>query len=377
MPARLSILFLFLTLVPIQAAPVRLMSKEDEAYYRKHLPATEDKTLLAFLARTDLIFYTDREMPPAYQFDRAVWNPKYNIAPSTEPHGNANVEFPWGAPAGTHRCSKSQVTKLRIIGLPGKIRWWSERKITSAVPLRPRFQGDLSELVYNWAYPKNTEVCEVLFQRDPDDRNKLHAFDLRLRTKHQDTGDFRKDWRVNAWRPILTRKEYDDSLTQSGGTAPPDRSYFASLTSTQTDRGIFDRRAIVDPLPAIEHSQVRKLLSRPFRSSLGQDWITRNGHEGHAPTTQADFHIVPKNYDGAFMRVDSKACMTCHQDILKEAGLLDNPREWYGFVRGSGHDGIFSFHIFDPASISPNFNRYEVNFRKELVEAGLLVHWDE
>ena len=84
---------------------------------------------------------------------------------------------------------------------------------------------------------------------------------------------------------------------------------------------------------------------------------------------------MPKNYQGGFIEVSSKSCMRCHDTTLKHASEVQYRRDWYGRVRGS--DNIFSFHIFEPSSISYNGFGREPTLRQDLVAAGLLKQWVE
>src|SRR5262249_30480471 len=114
------------------------------------------------------------------------------------------------------------------------------------------------------------------------------------------------------------------------------------------------------------------------KSALGQEWDKSKGTEAiNAPTTRASFHVVPKDYEGTYVEVSSKSCMRCHDSVQKHTDDFQPFRDWYGRVRGS--DNIFSFHIFDPASISYNgfSNAGQISLRKELVDAGVLKRYEE
>ena len=67
-------------------------------------------------------------------------------------------------------------------------------------------------------------------------------------------------------------------------------------------------------------------------------------------------HAVPQDRESAGQQV-------------REAG-----RDWYGRIRGS--DGIFSFHPFDPNSISGNGYPAPVRMRDELVSSGVIERYD-
>src|SRR5207247_3875710 len=113
-----------------------------------------------------------------------------------------------------------------------------------------------------------------------------------------------------------------------------------------------------------------------FKSALGQEWKTgADSTQAFAPSTTAEFHIVPKNYRAGFVEISSTSCMRCHDSTLKHARDFQELREWYGRVRGS--DNIFSFHIFDPRSISHTGFGPEPALAPEVLDAGLLKHWEE
>lgn len=341
---------------PARTKTLRLMSEADDTDTRKMLPKTNDEWLNELFSK-DLIFYTDKEMPRAYQHEAGVHSPSYNIsAVPTEPHGNANVEFPWGHPAGTHRATNSLA--VRFVHLPAPIRWWNEKLWRELYPQEA--------WGFKWEYPENTTFAEMLMLKDED--GKKWTYEVRTRTKTDGK------WRMNAFRPFVTRAELVKWLETNApevklGKAKTER---LRLKSRHPRLTVIDRTAVVDELPEMPKKIVAKLLKEPFKSALGQEWIKVDDEEGFAPTTQSNFSIVPKNYDGAFLKVDSKACMTCHDGVMKNADDFENKRDWYGRVRGS--DGIFSFHIFDPGSISDNGFSHWPKLRKSLVEKGLLKH---
>jgi hypothetical protein len=90
----------------------------------------------------------------------------------------------------------------------------------------------------------------------------------------------------------------------------------------------------------------------------------------HAPTTQAAWHIIPRNYDAGFIAVDQASCARCHASVNRHVDEFDYGRDWYGRVRGS--DRIFSFHPFDPSCVSSNGFPSGAQMRGELLRAGLL-----
>jgi hypothetical protein len=142
------------------------MSLEKERKLRRYFPRMADPQIQAILDNPRLILYTEAEMPKAYQFWsgslQGVHRVDYNIsADPAEPHGNANIEFPWGAPAGTHRAKN--VSSFRFLLLPQD----AQGKTLPVVWFRKRFQGDES-VGYGWTFPVGTVFGEVLTMRGPD-----------------------------------------------------------------------------------------------------------------------------------------------------------------------------------------------------------------
>ncbi len=180
------------------ATPViRLMSEAKERNLRRLLPSVDDEGLRRVLADPSLILYTDNEMPRAYQ----VWDGQlqgvhlasYNIsANESEPYGNGNHEFPWGAPAGTHRAGKA--SSFRFIHLPrderGKLRpiaWYTRH-----------LPGDTTSS-YAWIFPVGAVVGEVLLIDGPDGYS--YTYEVRLRFRKRDR------WGVDVFRPFPTAED--------------------------------------------------------------------------------------------------------------------------------------------------------------------------
>ncbi|MCI0680719.1 MAG: hypothetical protein L0Y71_01330 [Gemmataceae bacterium] len=350
---------------------LRLVGDQKHSLYMAFWPKSKDPWLNE-LKNKDVIFYNDSVMPAAYQdWDgglQGLHSPSYNIsAVRSEPIGNANREFPWGSPAGLH--DSPNFKAFRFVSIPeGKsITWWRER-----LPRDSRGS-------FVWQYPAGTTFGEILLVTDPDGYD--WTFELRTRTRTD------KGWTMNAFRPFTTQAELAARIRQLepkwrdapelakivNGEAEHEET--VRLTNNH-DLITFDATALTTRLPKIDHALVRKLLDTPFKSALGQEWKKgSDGAEAFAPTTEAAFHIVPKNYKGGFVEVSSASCMRCHDSTLKHARDFQAFRDWYGRVRGS--DNIFSFHIFEPGSISYNGFGNEPRLRQELVDAGLLEQWVE
>ena len=360
------------TASPAQPPRLRLVEERIHNLYMSFWPKSNDAWLNE-LKKKDIIFYDERAMPPAYQdWDGAlqgIHSPSYNIsAVRSEPIGNANREFPWGSPAGLHMSSNFKAFRFVVIPEGKSILWWRER-----------LPGDGGRGSYVWQYPTGTTFGEILLVTDPAGGD--WTFELRTRTRSE------KGWTMNAFRPFTKQAELAarvKELEPNWRDKPelvrlvegtPEREEVQRLVN-QHNLITFDAVALATHLPAIDHDLVRKLLDTPFKSALGQEWKHNGeGVEAFAPSTDAPFHIVPRNYMGGFVEVSSTSCMRCHDSTLKHARDFQPGRDWYGRVRGS--DNIFSFHIFDNGSISYNGFGREPRLRQDLVSAGLLKHWDE
>lgn len=361
--------------VPAPAQKVRLMDREREALFRRLLPKVADETVQDALDDPSLILYTELEMPRAYQSwsgpVRGIHDAYYNISANrSERYGNGNREFPWNAPAGTHRTEN--VSSFRFVRLPRG----DNGRLLPIVWFRQELSGDYSR-GYSWRFPAGAMVGEVLMMRH---NGADYAFELRVRTRRRD------DWAVDVFRPFPRAEDLVKRIqelrpewqkqpalaalverVEKPGNLPV--SVLADHHSVET----FRQRMGVFELPSLKDDKLvaQLLTATKFRSALGTHWIEgANGMATAAPTTKAPFHVVPANYDAGFIEVDRESCMRCHNTVNHDVNDFEYGRDWYGRIRGS--DGIFSFHPFEPWSISGNGGRSSVQLRNELVEAGVL-----
>jgi hypothetical protein len=356
------------------------MSAKRESELRRFLPKVVDEDVQAILNDPRLILYTDREMPECYQ----IWDGQlpgvhavsYNIsANDTEPYGNGNIEFPWGKAAGTHRTTN--VSTVRFILLPRDendkvlpVTWYQQQQAGDAQP------------GYAWIFPVGTVFGEVLSIKSP--WGPYYTFELRLRIRET------REWNVDVYRPFLTAEELSTRIKE----LRPEWKKAAQLAKLVTHldspatmkkhvlanqhpgRVIYQKMG-VDTLPeAGDDALIVELLQSPFRSALGSTWRkSTNGVYTCAPTTAARFHIVPANYDAGFIEVDRVSCLRCHETTNQHVRDFQGGRDWYGRVRGS--DGIFSFHPFEPSSISGNgYGNTAPQMRTEFVRSGILERFN-
>ena len=154
---------------------VRLMASAKEQRLRAQLPKVENEDVQRILDDPALVLYSDTEVPPAYQDWSSglpgVHAPNYNVSANrSEPFGNGNIEFPWGAPGGTHRTSN--VSTFRFLWLPND----EDGKRRPVVWYR-KFLAGSSAKGYAWTFPVGTVIGEVLRLRSPDGKYVVFTSD--------------------------------------------------------------------------------------------------------------------------------------------------------------------------------------------------------
>jgi hypothetical protein len=361
--------------------PVRLMSPQKEAKLRAHLPEVNDPQIQAILDDTDLILYTEEEIPTAYQDWSSglpgIHSPDYNVsANGSEPFGNGNVEFPWGSPGGAHR--SHDVQTFRFLWLPR-----DERGQRRPIAWYRKHLRGSTHRGYAWTFPVGAVVGEVLQIRSPS--GSLHTFELRVRIREM------SEWAVDVFRPFPTNEELAEAIRERR----PDWQQNSQLTTLVThleqpkalsrgtlsdvghSRRTFHQTMGIDTLPPVgDDALIVDLLgSTVFASVLGATWRkgTNNTHTV-APTTSARFHIIPAKYDAGFIEVDRASCMRCHETVNRHVNDFQFGRDWYGRVRGS--DGIFSIHPFDPSCISHNGTSQPARISHRLTSSGIFAPYN-
>lgn len=338
------------------------LSKDVSKQISSLIPSISNKDLESYLKSSSVLYYNEETMPKAHQdFEGALiglHSPRYNISANySEPFGNGNVEFPWGTPGGLHRIKKVQGVKFFRLPEGKKIKYI------------PYTDGS-----YDWEFPNETIFGEILFQ---EIKGNLVTYEIRTRTKNEGK------WRGNIFRPYSSSEELIDAIKINFSNYENDNELKNLVDHLKDDskvetlklennhpKTVFSSKADIDYLPEISEDKVLKLLmKKEFKSSLGINW-RNTSNPASAPSTKADVHIVPKNYDGGFIAVESQSCMKCHETTNKHVNDFESSRDWYGRIRGN--DGIFSFHIFSPSSISYDGITRQIRINSDLVDMGLL-----
>ncbi|HTN76639.1 MAG TPA: hypothetical protein VL096_15370 [Pirellulaceae bacterium] len=362
-------------------APFRLMSAEKEAGLRKLLPKISDEKMTKLLDDDRLLLYTEAEMPRCHQdWDGqlpGLHTAYYNIsADRGEPFGNGNREFPWGTPAGTHRTHN--LYTFRFLHLPQD----EAGKTLPVAYYRKHLRGDVSK-GYAWIYPVGTIFGEVLCMKTSN--GEAVPFEIRIRIREQ------RNWDVDAFRPFPTSDALAKRVKELRGDWQEKPALAKLVAHLETEQALPTKRLVdsnhpyrtidqtmgVDSLPAIDDDKlvIELLTTTPFASAHGEIWRKgTNAVYTSAPTTAARFHVVPAGYDAGFIEVDTHSCMRCHETANQHVRNFEPGRDWYGRVRGS--DGIFSWHPFDPNSVSGNGFGATPRIRGSLVNAGLVAPYN-
>lgn len=359
----------------------RLMSASKEEGLRKLLPKLASEKIGPLLTDERLLLYTETEMPRCHQdWDGmlpGVHTAYYNISANrSEPFGNGNREFPWGTPAGTHRTR--DLYTFRFLYLPQD----ESGKTLPVTYYRKHLRGDTSR-GYAWLYPIGTVFGEVLCLKTKE--GNAVPFELRVRIRKA------QEWDVDVFRPFPTAKSLAkriQEVRENWHEQPALAKLVAHLTeekelplqrlvdSNHPYRAI-DQTMGVDSLPAIDDDKlvVELLTTTTFTSAHGEVWRSgKNAAFTTAPTTSAKFHVVPAGYDAGFIEVETQSCMRCHETANQHVRNFEPGRDWYGRVRGS--DGIFSWHPFDPGSVSYNGYGATPRIRQSFVTAGIVAPYN-
>lgn len=338
-----------LLLCGVARAAQPFVTPEKESRLRQLTPVS------SYAQDPDVWFYTEKEMPRAFQFAGPgqvrtgfIWG-YYNLsgdaAEAAKEHGrgghpNNYVEFPWAKPGGTDHCANTD--SFKFLKLPaGKPVVYFRKRVAG------NFDNNLPYTdVLSWVYPVGTKFGEVLIQRGPDGYD--YPFEMRVRER------LAGKWTVEIFRPFPTA----ESLVRAVSSAPGTDALVNHLTQratlpvkTLTDaehrtNRAFSETSAVDEIPALPEDLVSKLLMREFQPADGELWRDNC----FAPTTKARWHIVPAGYTGGFLGNDQTSCRRCHDSALQHADHFDEPRQWYGFTRGA--DEILSWHPLEPGCIA-------------------------
>lgn len=324
------------------------------------LPDTEDPELIRVLKDKNTVFYklpqVWQHFVPASQIEEKnltlgtvsykntdlIWG-IYSV--NVNPDSHANFNFPWETTAGLNSVKKeakySNVFKtINFINLPTN----SEGDV---IPI-----WIMPEYPVKWIYPIGTTVGEIIYVVH-NDINYVQE----IRTRKKDaTSEY---WTPFLYRPIKNKQEYIE-LTGQADYKPAMQYMF--FRNPQEDE-VFKMDGLVERLPPLSEKKVQILLSQKFKNVTDEDW---------SPSSDQDFHILPKNYCFSLIGgVDSINCANCHQQtqisvrnlVPKDPSVINDPKGT-GNIRGS--DAVFTWHPFSQSCIrtSTSEEQSRVSFRK-------------
>ncbi len=331
----------------------QFVSGRQEVFLRSKIPLAE------FREDPRLLIYTRQSMPRVYQHDGCAHDPNYNISGEWPEQlvpdgrgGNWAVLFPFSTPAGVRR--STGVTHFTFLRLP------------PGRAVAYYFEGGR----WQWLFPIGSVVGEVLCLRSPEGRDM--PFEVRIKTRETN------DWVSSVFRPFptvdhlataiqLIRPEWwlDPQLSQAmDELTGPRELRVLKLVDTHHVYPALRSRASVDTLPALPADLVTDLLTGfEFDDATGTTW---RGQTCFAPTSDQEFSIVPRHYDGTFLGTNDKSCRECHRTAGHDGDEIDprSPKQKYGHIPGG--DEIFSFHPFHPACISHNGVNLRPMFRDQV-----------
>lgn len=401
-------------------ANAQLMSEGKRQTLTSILPKIADREFDGYLRDDRVLWYTNAEIPAAYQHaigngyvQTTLHSPFYNISgdPSDRGYGssraadlgrrgggNGNIEFPWNiAPGGA--ANARTVNSFKGLWLPrddaGRLMpvvWFrqdlpgrgsGERIVRGGGglaegPVRRLRDGRSLNYGYGWTFPVGAVLIEALTMKSPDDSEVV--FEMRFRIREDDA------WGVEIFRPYATAKQLADAIGELPSSPmrtaaiarlmsdePIRQLQLKSFTTRNTRRVAFDVTSGAWQMPTLSTPDVLRLLNRPFVSTLGESFKTgTNKVEAIFPINETNqFSLVPPNFHGAFAGNDRESCMKCHDATNRHVTEFEQPRGWYGRIRGS--DGIFSFHPFDPRSISASGGALPVRINQRLVDSGIVA----
>lgn len=404
------------------AASAQIMEPGKQQRLTALLPRLADKEFNAYLTDPRVLWYTNAEMPAAYQHaigngyvQTTLHSPFYNISGDPSDRGavnnrpgdlgrrgggNGNVEFPWNvAPGGA--ANSPSVNSFKGLWLPkddsGRLRpvvWFrqdvpgrgaGERIVRGGGglaegPPRRLRDGRSLNYAYGWTFPPGAVLIEALTMRTPNDTDVVFA--IRFRVREPDA------WGVEIFRPFATAEQLaaaiesfegrdvrrEAAIAQLRAAGPLTEMRLADLTHTR--KLGFDVTTGTCDLPTLSTDDVLSLINRPFVSCLGEKWkVGTNGVAALAATNPTNnFNVIPPNFHGAFAGNDRDGCIKCHDSTNRHVTEFEQPRGWYGRIRGS--DGIFSFHPFDPRSISYAGGALPVRISGRLEAAGIVAAYN-
>lgn len=370
----------------------QIMSPEAIARIEAHLPRMEPGFVRDTLESPDKIWYDRDSMGIAFQAGAGTnWNLPFastgrlGIA-NGKFLGNINTmeqsSFPWNpAPGGTHRSPNVDSVKCFVLPRKPDSSFWPV--IVFKDELEGFFNPTQTVTGLDWLFPIGAKFVEPITVNDEEAkqhyicivRGRLRLYDswevesmAPFRTEDElirAIVSLRPDWLGDPTLvSFVTRVPHLDKVSRLSDTSPGNRNFGTKSGDA------FNKVAVIDILPALDKGLIGELLdTTEFKSSAGYEWLPNC----NAPTAKV-FHVVPEEYDGAYISIDSTGCANCHNGTQISARRHDPNNGKKGWVRGN-KEGIISWHPFEPSSLTPIPNP-NVKLRQKWVDAGVVAFYD-
>ncbi len=357
----------------------------------ERMPCIADPALVALLESPDTVFYDHASIIPGYQ----------------DSYGNG-IDFPVGMRPNT---INPNLINLAVPGGHGKLfeeiglfhfPFGNPIQVAPGDALVidfwhvPRSEGgELWPVVWwwyqpsgwthriKWSFPVGTVFGELMFIANAE--GELFPFEIRTRTREIDR------WVSDAHRPFATASDFAAALDASGA-AGVDALVAHLLDDTTLEQATLGAShygdafpaisGAVDVLPAVADDTVIEslLLAQGFVSVKGAIWKQSGDLHSYAPTTDADFSIVPRGYNAGLVAVSDESCSRCHQDAGRP--FKDYYFEVLAYGELWGEDETFTWHPFEAAKFVDaggnviSFNDDNRQMRSDFVSAGVLAPYD-
>jgi hypothetical protein len=364
-----------------------------------HLPPIADSDLRAILESPDTVFYDRSSIVPGYQDSfgdgkqLVVGFRPNSIAPImidlAVPGGHGKLfvrtgefHFPFGRTGGVDDAKNTWILDF----------WKLPRENGKLLPVAYSYrEPTVNTRRWEWMFPVGTVFGELIFITDSSGQS--HIFEIRTRVRKANS------WATDVFRPFLTAEEFANALehkrkqnTAWVQSASIDRLVAhlrdsRTLVRTKLSAGQFASafetvEGGVDSLPALEdETLVAQLLHETsFRSARHAVWKQNGALKAFAGSTQASFHIVPRNYSAALFEVSDQFCKRCHENAGRP--FKDYYPEVMPYGELWGEDDIFSWHPFDNKAFVDakgevvSFNDDNRKFRKDFLDAGLIAPYN-
>jgi hypothetical protein len=205
---------------------------------------------------------------------------------------------------------------------------------------------------WQWVFPVGTVFGEVLYQKSPN--GDWFVFEVRTRKRYLD------GWEVEVFRPFRSAFEMANAIVR----LRPEWESKAELA--RLVRHLLDNDNLrpvrlesqayalafapidgaLDLLPAVsEAALIEELLTRQyFVPTSGRIWKEGSNLESYGPSSEGEFHIVPRGYKLGVIPVNEISCKRCHELTGQPLRPFDFNVTLYGEVWGE--DQIFTWHLF-------------------------------